>query len=333
VLILGALAFSVQGSEQQQAELAKADALYATGNDAEEALAIYRALATNESTEVYVILSKLRIAYILDEQLMQYEQAVDAYQRFIDDYPKNRLTQIVSSKVQQLQKLKTTGTLGIYQEYKMLERDYTRNLQNLDASPAERDRVALQLYHFAKTNLTVSFNQEIFDRAIAALIQEKRVFKADELIKLGEAGAALRFSSEDVREEITKTYMALVSGAILLVCLLCILFGRGFVAAYGILKANALKLCWITAGLFLYLLIYHFVLSKTDASTSWKPLFSVMGQCLLLIPSSVLLFCSFSYIKNRVLRLIVIGTLSLLMGVSSWVLFMYYFKFLLVTRM
>lgn len=309
-----------------QAILSKADQISSSGENPEEALQLYRSVAENGQDPLHIILSKLKIATLLDEQLLRYEEAIQAYRAFEAEYPENRLAKITVRRAQRLEQLQAEGLLQDYREFKLLEQRYFR-------SPAENKALALEFYHLALDNRTKRFADELITRAVDALIQHRLYFKADHLVKQSDSNfVPSDFWAEEISEGIQIFWMVLISRITIVLCLLLIAVGKGFKQVIPMVKAKKRPLLILTAVLCLFLTIYSLITKKYDPDMEWRFLLLVLGQSLLLIPFSLALCNSLSFVKNQIARTILTGILGILLGLSAWVLFMDHVNFLLVDR-
>lgn len=318
-----------------KAEFIQADSHYMNGAEPEEALQLYRAIIANGQDEHYITLSKLKIAFILDKQSMQYEGAIKAYQVFLDDYPGSRLAKLVSGNIQNLQMIRDRGALEDYRKFKTAEKHYLTLTQKQGAGKSSTRNASLKLYEYAKKNYNQAFNEDMIRGTLSALVHQQRFFRAQGIIHLvdkkiprikGTADAYRSVVKVNLKREIitmaAETYIGL--------CVIFILIKKGYKQLVPVIRRRKLFLSIMTTSVFLYLYLNYKFIVIPDLETTFDltSLFFIYGQSLVLILLSVSLYGAFSSFKSSWFKTVTLWMSCGLLGVSSWVIFAYHFDYL-----
>lgn len=318
-----------------EAEFLKADRHYVKGDEPVEALKLYRAIIENGQNEHYITLSKLKTALILDTQLMQYDEAIDAYQAFLKDYPNHRLMKLVRENLESLQAIRDHGVLDDYLVFKKAEENYLNLTQKEGVGGASTKGAALVLYQYAKSDYNRIFNEDMMRITLSALVHEECYFRAQWLMssidrKVPAIKGVCDIYRDVVKVNAKRALIAIFSELFVGLCVIFVLFKKGYKVTFRVLKKHRILVPVVTVGIFIYLYLYYqfVVIRDLENKFDLKSLFFIYGQYLLLIPLSISLYGSFSFEKNRWLKTIVLCILSGLLGVSSWLIFAYYFDYL-----
>jgi hypothetical protein len=320
-----------------KASLKEADRLYSQGQYPEKALQIYSSIIADGSDRTSVILSKLKTAYVLEEQLMHYDKALVAYQRFVDDYPDSRLSKIVKNKSNRIQQLIDTGEIETYQQLKILERNSSRASKS-GMEDLRRD-ATLELHQFAKTNLNASFSQDMVSRCLMALSHEKMFLRAHLLLRQFQASPSFNPSNkgafETIQHSIKKAAIVMAAKIWIGLCILLVLTGRGFKKAALMVKERYIRLSVILLLLAVYMVAYHLLVRHyaPDQGLDMDQLYFVLIECAILTPFSILLYHSFPFLKEGIMKNIIVWITCALLGTSGWIFMVHHFRFLLETRM
>lgn len=333
--ICGAFPVSVHSMDVKKVFL-EADKHYMKGSEPEEALRLYQEVIADGTNPNYVRLSKFKSGIILDEQMMKYEEAIRAYQEFIDRYPNVGLAEIAKKNKEYLQSLQAAGALDAYRNFRTVESKYLLLMQKEGVTEKEKKDAAKALYKYALHNYQQPYNRELLRSTLSETANQRLWLLSNHIIRLIDKKLP---ELKDVYEEVyllpvkiqsMRIYIRRTAEAYLALCVLLVLVRKGWRNFCSELRRNIWFYAITTVVVFIYMLLWYiFVVTKdTESTFDLVSLAIVYGMYVSLMFLSILLYGSFSTLKNGAAARCFQFVLGALAGVSLWAIFAYYFDYL-----
>jgi tetratricopeptide (TPR) repeat protein len=320
-----------------KAEFEKADAYYVSGLEPEAALEIYRAIVFSGASRTFDRLSKFKIGLILDEQLLRYEEAIDAYQLFLDEYPTGGLARVARANKEYLDMVKAAEALDPYWEYKKIERRHHCLVRTEGSSKREKQELALAMYQHALENHQEPFYERLLASALSMTFQERLYVHSGRLI------AFIDEEHPDVKEVYAmclgavqlrsrRIHMHEAGWGYIALCLLFVIIRKGYKQLIPEFQQHGLFYSIFFVVTATYLSVWYLIAVTQNYSTETElayHIYYMWVQFLVLFPLSLAFYHSFPPAWTGFKRVLPV-MLSLLLGVSGWMAFGYRFDYIWV---
>ncbi|MBM4152667.1 MAG: tetratricopeptide repeat protein [Kiritimatiellaceae bacterium] len=315
----------------------QADQLFMEKTRPEEALQLYQSIVEDGTDPSSVRLSRFKIGLLLDEQLMRYEEAVQAYQTFLANYPDDRLATVVERNKRTLDEIGAADALDEFATYRRLNEGYIRLMQNPEAERAQRKQAAIALYEYGLLHYDVPFRDQLLTSALSALGTERLFLKAKRIVLImDQVIPDHRFIHDaywkQVMLQVRRIYVVWTAKLYVGLIVLFIILKKGYRGAAAEMKKRRKLYAALLLIPSLYLSIWYWIASHHDihAPTNGYVLLWMYVLFLLLLPISVAFYQSVPRNEVGWLKKTLFCGASGLLGISFWLIYGYYLDFLFV---